>query len=63
MPPLTWAAAYIIFSIGLIKPFMTAMHPACFKTFDTCSYDEVSAPGHGLACLGGRLLRVGRCAR
>ena len=31
-----FSEAYIIFSLGLIKPFQAVMFPECFKTFDAC---------------------------
>lgn len=37
----TTCAAYIIFSIGLIKPFQAAAYPTCFTTHTDCSFDEV----------------------
>ncbi|KAI8468145.1 MAG: major facilitator superfamily domain-containing protein [Monoraphidium minutum] len=35
-----FSEAYIIFSIGLIKPFQAAMKPECFETHTACSAAE-----------------------
>jgi len=40
-PTPTPTPAYIIFSVGLIKPFQEAMFPKCFGSHDECSYSEV----------------------
>jgi hypothetical protein len=52
-----FSEAYIIFSIGLIKPFQQAMHPTCFKTHESCSFELVRR----LRWLALRLLGGGRC--
>jgi hypothetical protein len=32
-----FSEAYIIFSIGLIKPLQSAEYPTCFKSHEACS--------------------------
>eukprot|EP00878_Enallax_costatus_P032225 GHUV01035362.1.p2 GENE.GHUV01035362.1~~GHUV01035362.1.p2 ORF type:complete len:118 (-),score=27.79 GHUV01035362.1:184-537(-) len=47
-----FSEAYIIFSLGLIKPLQSALYPTCFKTHTACSaetthvqnYIQVSSP-------------------
>jgi hypothetical protein len=63
-PPPPTPPAYIVFSIGLIKPLQAAMFPECFKTHEACSYEEVRARrGWGVGRRGrGRALAPGRRA-
>ena len=39
--------AYFIFSIGNIKPIITAMYPACWQTYRVC--DKTLTGARGLA--------------
>ena len=40
------AQAYFIFSIGNIRPLITAEYPECWKTYEQCSKTLTQAPDY-----------------
>lgn len=45
-----FSEAYIIFSLGLIKPLQAAMFPSCFTTHQECSQDMVHLQNYLQIC-------------
>ncbi|KIZ06011.1 hypothetical protein MNEG_1952 [Monoraphidium neglectum] len=56
-----FSEAYIIFSLGLIKPLQKAMYPACFDTHTACSDEEVAGIIAGMLLFGTLGDVIGRC--
>lgn len=54
-----FSEAYIIFSIGLIKPLQSAEYPTCFKTHEVCSPNQQKVENY-ILLVG---IIVGECCR